>query len=236
MDKNINILEIGSILIHKLWIILLSCILCGLACYVYATYYIDPLYTSDVTMLINSTRVIVDSSGINRYTYETGADPARIISAYSVVVKSNAVLSAVIEKTGLDYSTAQLKSMFNLSPVNGTEVFQIRVSNTDPKMAAKIANSLAEVVPEELKRIVKVGTVEVIDSAVPASRPSSPNVPSTVLIGMAIGVMVAALVIVGFEYLNTTIRSEDELEDKYEIPVIGSIPDATAENMHVYAK
>lgn len=67
-------------------------------------------------------------------------------------------------------------------------------------------------------------TIEILNTAVPARRPSKPNwllnIASALLFGLVLGVGVA----LGLEYFDTSLRDVAEIESRLKIPVLGVIP------------
>lgn len=98
-------------------------------------------------------------------------------------------------------------------------------------MAAKIANSIAKIAPKEIVRVVKAGGVEIIDYAKVPTAPSSPNLTKNVFIAALAGFFLSFLVFFLYEFFDTTITSERDIEGEFEIPILGTVPnlDASAE-------
>jgi hypothetical protein len=107
-----------------------------------------------------------------------------LVDTYIVILKSNTVLESVIRALEVPYTEKQLGDMIKASAMNNTEAFEITVSNTDPVLAQKIANAITEIAPHEIIRVVKAGSVEVIDKAKLPQNPSSPSMGKNVAIGL----------------------------------------------------
>lgn len=65
--------------------------------------------------------------------------------------------------------------MISTSQVESTLTFQVNVTTENNQFSADVANIIAELAPDEIVRVLKVGGVEVIDYASAPSKPSSPN-------------------------------------------------------------
>ena len=117
------------------------------------------------------------------------------------------------------------RKMLTASAVNGTEIFEVKVTTKDADEAAVIANTIAAVAPEEIIRVVKAGSVELIDEAVPATSPSSPNVLLNTIIGLMLGGVLSVLGVLVAEMLDNRIKTEDDLKKGYDFPILGTIPD-----------
>ena len=115
--------------------------------------------------------------------------------------------------------------MISASSVNGTEIFRITVTSPDPAEAAKIANTITEVLPEKIADIVDGSSVRTVDFAVTPTVKSSPSITKYTAVGMVIGFILSAGFIVLFELLDDKIHDSDYLTSTYDIPVLAEIPD-----------
>ena len=74
---------------------------------------------------------------------------------------------------------------------NSTEIFEVVVTSPSPKEAEEIANAIAYILPKRISSIIEGSSAEVVDYAVVAARPSSPNYVTNVLLGFFLGLLSA---------------------------------------------
>lgn len=219
--NEISLQEIFMILWNKVWVIILCTLIGGVAAFGISAFVLDPTYTSRVSMYVNSNtereNTIANLNDINA--------SQKLVSTYIEILKSDNVLSKVITETGFTYTPEQIRKMLTASAVNGTEIFEVKVTTKDANEAAVIANTIAAVAPEEIIRVVKAGSVELIDEAVPATSPSSPNVLLNTIIGLMLGGVLSVLGVLVAEMLDNRIKTEDDLKKGYDFPILGTIPD-----------
>jgi capsular polysaccharide biosynthesis protein len=221
-ETGISLLDIWS-LIRRRWIIMLAAgLFCGAVVGLYTYFFIEPVYEAKVSMYVyNQER---ENSAVT--TSELSASKS-LVDTYIVILKSNTVLDAVIKALDLPYTEKQLNDMITASAMNNTEAFEIVVSNTDPALAQKIANSIAEIAPEQIIRVVKAGSVEVIDEAQLPGKPASPSMKKNVAIGILIGLVISFGICLLLQTLDTAVWLEEDLQGLFDIPVLGSIPQIT---------
>lgn len=224
-NNEITLQEIFMILWSKAWIIVLCIILGGMVSFGVTKWIINPEYTSKVTMYVNSNAQKADTVA----TLNDINASQKLVNTYVEILKSETVLSEVIEETGLDYSTKEIREMMSAAGVNGTEIFEVKIVSKNAEHSALIANTIAKVAPSEIIRVVKAGSVELIDSAVVANEPSAPNVMLNTIIGLMLGGVLSVLVVLVVAMLDTRIKTEEDLEKNYELPVLGAIPDINPE-------
>lgn len=219
-NNEITLQEIFSILWGKaLWIILCA-VLGGAIAFGFTKYMIPSQYTARVSMYVQNTERTPDTV-VSSNDFSASE---RLIRTYVEVLKSDAVLNKVVESLELPYTTNQIRGMMSSSSVNGTEIFEIRVVSNNAEHSALIANTIAEVGPEEIIRVVKAGSVELIDPAKVPKAPSSPNVMMNSIIGVMLGGVLSVLAVLVYAMLDTRIKTEADLGKAYEIPVLGTIP------------
>ena len=110
-----------------------------------------------------------------------------------------------------------------------TPIFKITVTDPDPEMAANICNTVVEIMVDPssgISGIVEGSSVSVIDYAVVAKSASSPSYMKNTAIGMLIGFVLACGIVILISLMDSTIREEGYLLEKYkDIPVLATVPD-----------
>jgi len=91
-------------------------------------------------------------------------------------------------------------------------------------------------------KLPKTSMVEIVESAVPSLRPSRPNKPLNIALGVIIGLVVGVGLAFFIEYLDTSVKTIDDVERSLGSPVLGVIPqnvgvllDEGAESPHAEA-
>ena len=219
--NEISLQEIFIILWNKALLILLCILIGGAAAWGISYYVIDPTYTSRVSMYVNNNKepqsTVANINDINA--------SQKLVSTYIEILKSDNVLGKVSAAIGGEYTTAELRDMMTASSVNGTEIFEVKVTTKDPEEAAHIANTIAEVAPEEIIRVVKAGSVELIDQAVPATSPTAPNIMLNTIIGVMLGGVLSVLGVLISSMLDNRVKDEEDLKKYHDLPILGCIPD-----------
>ncbi|HZW48810.1 MAG TPA: Wzz/FepE/Etk N-terminal domain-containing protein [Bacillota bacterium] len=208
------------ILLEKWWIIVLSVILCSSVTFGIFRFMVDPVYTASTTLYVFNSEDRTSGS----LTSSDLTVARSMVTTYVVLLKSDSVLSEVARQTNLGYTGAQIKDMISASSENNTEVIKVMVENTNPEHAQEIANTLLTVGTEKIVKVMKAGSVEVIDEAKLPIKPSSPNVLLNTVIGALLGLMISVMGILLVEMFDTTIKSEEDIKEMFNIPIVGVIP------------
>lgn len=120
------------------------------------------------------------------------------ITSFLQIVDSARVLDPVVKNLGLQRSTAQLATQVSASTPPNTLLLTITVTDTDPALAAELANSVAESLTDLVMNVLQkplddagsAMTIETMQNAQPASTPASPNIPRNMALGAVLGFVV----------------------------------------------
>ena len=226
----IDLKRLLLVLWSRAWIIVLVTVVVGSLAFGYAWFFITPTYSASVQIYVN-----------NNYGEAEGISSAQLTAAqdlaytYMVILESRKVLDEVAEQTDLGYTTGQIKNMISSQALNGTEVFQVTVTNTNYKHAATIANSIAEVLPDKIAAVVDGSSVRVVDYAIENPNPVGPNYERYLFLGALIGFALCAIVLVVADLMDTTIKSEDYLSRAHgNLPVLAVVPGAESAKSGYY--
>ncbi len=222
--NNLNLERIFLIIKKRLvWMIIFTTLGgVGVGYYSMSTSY--QLYNATISMYVYGDQNYIYDSSVN-VSYSELRKARDLVPSYILVLKSNTVLTKIIEKVGVDYSTDAISGMISAGPVDETAVFYVNVINPDPYIAMSIANAIADIAPAEIARVVKSGGVEVIDYATLPKYPyAQTDVVKFTIIGAVGGFALSFVIFLFFGLLDTTIRKKNELTTTYNIPILGDVP------------
>src|SRR5690606_19621051 len=88
-----------------------------------------------------------------------------------------------------------------------------------------IANTVAEVFQEEIQVLMNVDNVNILSPAVLPENPSpvKPNKMLNMAIALVIGLMIGVGLSFLLEYLDTTVKTEQDVEELLGLPILGFI-------------
>ena len=229
-ELEIDLLKLFKALWRKAWLLVLTAVLCGGAVFAYTYFYIEPLYESTAQMYVNNNGLSFDASALSISSTDITASKS-LVDTYIVILQSRQMLNEIISDAALDLTYDDLKEMITAESVSSTEVFNIVVTDTDPYRAEKIANTIAEDLPERISSIVEGSSARIVDYAVVPAKKSSPSLMKNSLIGALVGFILCAGLIIFLELSDTIIRDDDYLTTNYQdIPILAIIPDMDRDN------
>ena len=83
---------------------------------------------------------------------------------------------------------------------------------------------LKELKTNNLKLLLQTNNIEILDKAKVPRRPISPRVKLNLVIFMILGMFLSGVLILLILFFDTTIKSRDELEEKYGLTFLGYLP------------
>lgn len=192
-EFEIDLLRVCKALWKKAWAIVLCAIVLGGGVFAYSRYTYVPMYAAQTTMYIGSVeeRQFAFADGNGGIIMSNVAEARRLVDSCGAVLKTQTVLEEVIRDSGVDRTSAELAGMITSKAVNNTELFKVTVTSEDPEEAAKIANSIAQVLPQKMESINCNYDIFQLDHA---SLPTNP-VPNGIGKNAALGALLGALLV-----------------------------------------
>ncbi len=227
MEETISLKELFDTLKKRIWMIISITILAVVASAVYTFYAITPTYQTQTQVLVSQ-----QATGAASLAAMAFDSDAKYIDTYNVIMKSPYILNQVIEELALERSHRALNSQISVAQEGRSQVVTIRVTDTDPAMAVEIANTTARVFQREVYTLMRVDNVHVLSPAEleASSSPINPKPNLNMAIAFVVGLMAAIGLAFLLEFLDNTLRTEQDVEDTLGLPILGVIPVIEHEN------
>ncbi len=233
--KEIDLLALGKSLLRKAWLIVLCAVIFGIGGYIYTEKTVAPMYQSGVLLYVNNTIQTDNKYGISANDL---AVSQRLVDTYIIILRSDPVMEKVARRlevdTGKKLSAGQIQGMVSASGVNGTEVFRVSVSSTDPQLAADVANAVAAVAPKEIESVITGSSAKVVENAKVPSAPYAPDKTKKAATTAIIGAALVIVIVVVMELLDVRIKTEEDLMAISDAPILGYIPELGTESTNKY--
>ncbi|MFL0504577.1 YveK family protein [Ureibacillus sp. 179-F W5.1 NHS] len=220
MEETISLQDILKVIKKRLFLIVSLTIISVIIASVVSYFILTPVYQASTQILVNEQKSETESI----QSQEIQAN-LQLINTYNEIIKSPVILDKVIERLDLNQTTPQLSEQISVSNVEESQVISISVEDEQYFEAVNIANTIAEVFQEEIPVLMNANNVTILSPAVHLENPS--HVKPNELMNIAIATMIGLLVGVGLaflrEYLDTTIKTEQDVEELLGIPIIGIV-------------
>lgn len=150
----------------------------------------------------------------------------KVINSYMEIIKSSAILDKVAATyPDLGMNGNQLAQNISVTTANESQVMSLTATGLSSEKAAKTVNAVAKVFESQIPVIMKVDNVTILSEAKPteSSRPINVNPTVNILISFLVGLLLAVGFVFLLEYLDDTLKTEDELEKELGIPALAVI-------------
>lgn len=224
MKEQFTITEIVNMLLRRWWIIALTAISLTVTAFFYSQFLLVPLYKTDGSLYVNASRTQTsDVSQANILASQQLATTCKEILSRRTFLAS--VAADVKAKGGQEYLPAELKKMISIKSVNETEIMEITVSGSEQADIKLVCDSVLTLSAGELSRVINAGQVKILDLGQVPEKPYSPNTRNNTLICFFIGLFLGGFIVFCMDFLDTRVKSRDELINRYSQPLLGEIPE-----------
>lgn len=231
MSVELDLKDYIRIIRKRIWLILSFVVVVSILAYVASTMWMTPIYQASTKLIVNKSN---ENVGISQLDLNTVNLNIRLIDTYKEIIRTPAIMNKVVQLyPELGLTSEQLTSKVSVSSVNNTQVMTLSVQDPSYAKASDIVNAISTVFITELPSIMQVDNVALLAAADPEILPS--QVKPRPLLNTAIAFIVSLMVAVGavflIEYLDDTIRSEQDVEQYLGLPTIAMIPKVREDDM-----
>lgn len=213
-------------ILRKSWILIIVLALIGVAGGATISLIQTPKYsaTSKVFVSTQTGGTVSELAQGNTFTVQR-------VTTYSDLATTPIVLLSVIAELELNVSEGDLSGAISVTAPLNTSIIEITAADTDPVIAADIANAAAESLTRVVNRIETPATEDavspvkltLVQQATVSQNPVSPNVSLNIALGLLIGLALGIGLAVLRQILDTRIRNERDVELATDAAIIGGI-------------
>jgi len=224
MEEEIELRQYWEVL-RKRWVIVMVLpIIAALTSGVISFYVIKPVYQASTTLIVGEKASDSTKAAAQMLDNNVLLANQQLAKTYATIAQSRTVEQNVIRDLNLSMTVEELDKLISITQVKTTEILDIQITNTEPVLAASIANTMAQEFSKTVIEIKKVDSVSIVDKAVTPETPVKPNKKLNILIAFVVGLMASVGLVFLLEYLDDTIKTSDDIEKLLGIPVLGVIP------------
>ena len=214
----IDLVELLGVILHNLWIIIVSGVIVAAVALLVSYFVITPKYES-VTKIY-----VISKTNADTMTYSDLQAGSTLTKDYKELVKSRPVLEEVLAETGIDVELKGLEEQITVEVPTDTRIVSITVEDKDPYEARIIADSVRIAASKHIQEVMNTEAVNVVEEASLPIEKSSPSILKNTAIGYAVGLFLAIAIVIINYIMDDTIKTPDDVEKFLGVSVLGSIP------------
>jgi capsular polysaccharide biosynthesis protein len=233
MEETISLQEIFQTIKKRLAMIMVITLAATLLSGIVTKVFMTPQYDASTQVLVNQ-----KNDQTNQIDATAIQTTIQLINTYSVVIKSPTILSDVIQNLNLNLTPEQLANEITVNSTQNSQVFTVTVETASPTQSVKIANEVASVFKNKIRSIMKVDNVSILSKAQLAASlsPVKPSLKMNLAIAFVVGLMVSIGIAFLLDYLDNTVKTEEDIEKLLGLPVLGAITDMAPEKSKRHQK
>lgn len=218
LERELDIGQLLRVLLKKAKYIVLITVIVAMAGLAFSVLTTEPVYEAKAKMIINANPDRDDmSSG------ELSA-AIKLVDTCTAIIESRTILEPIIQELSLPIDSASLANMISVASVNDTQVMEITVRYGDVQMAKNITKKILEVAPPVIVEVLEAGSVKMVEDVHSSGQPVSLSIPKAIILYTFIGFALSCGLFIALYLLDNTYRSEYDIRQSFDIPVIGVIP------------
>ena len=183
---------------------------------IYSVFILKPEYKSQATVILSSDK--------SKTTIQSEINANKnLIDTYTEVVKSHRVLDRVKSEMQIEDTYEQLVKKVTVASLKDTEIISISVVDLDKNHSYSLANRIADTFTDEIGQIYNDKSVNVLDRAVEPQKPYNVDIVKQEAIYAAAGIVLATAVIFLMFYFDRTIKTTEQIEQLFKLPIYGKV-------------
>ncbi len=223
MNKDLSFAELLGFLKKNIIVVLITAVVFAVITYVIASSMAETThsytFSYEVTVLWNQEEDTLSPSGAL-----TAANFAKAeINTLKEKMKGSKLLNAAIEKAGYKgrLSSGAFASMISFQTEADTNIIKVTVTNPNREGIKNLSNVYSELVPYSVERTYS--SLQPLEPVTYAGAYTTP-VKTYTMVAFAMGFAAMLVLLYFIEALDTKIKTAAEIEKKYEIANLGSVP------------
>ncbi|UXS36963.1 Wzz/FepE/Etk N-terminal domain-containing protein [Staphylococcus delphini] len=219
MEETIDLSKLFSILKKNMKYLIIIPIVFLVLSMVVTFLFITPKYSSSTQVLVNQKET--DSQMMSQQVQSD----LQLVNTYSEIIKSPRILDKVSKNLKGRYSSNEILGMLTVSNQAESQILNIAVENESREAAGKVANEIANVFSKDVSKIMNVDNVSILSKADHNGDKVSPQPLINAVTGVFLGLIIALIIIFLKEILDKRIKTEEDVEELLDLPVLGTIQD-----------
>lgn len=220
-EQVLNIKDIFKILRKRIRIIAAVTLIAVAAAAGLTYFVISPSYVTTSKLFIGMPTIREDGSGNASWDFSYYK---QLLEPYSEIIKSDNLLERAIKRGKLNMSQQALAGSLMVQS-GESQVLSLSIYTGNPEQGVKILNAVIDEFIETSNKLIKNSNVTVISSPKISRTPVSPNKPKNMIFGTALGLALGIALALLMEYMDNSIKDEEEAENLIGVPVIGTVPE-----------
>lgn len=221
--EELDLKELISMFLEKKLLIILVIIIFAIIGAIYTLKFIVPEYEASISLVLVQLGTEATTDSATSISTTDITINSKLVENYREIAKSRVVADTVKQNLHLDIPTSEIQENIAVNSISDTELIRVTVTNKDPKLAYDIATEFAKVFADKVEGLYNIRNVHILDEAQIPQEPSNIHLSKNVLIFAFVGAILVFGYILLINMLDTTVKSDIDIEKALNLPVLASI-------------
>ncbi|MBU3159841.1 capsular biosynthesis protein [Clostridium frigoris] len=221
-EMNVSIEDYLVIIKEKLWLIGTITLATVMIAGILSFFVIKPTYEASTSIIVGKPQAT------DRQNQQLNSDVTmyqNLLVTYSEIAKSDLVARGALDILKGNLTIDQIKGGITVTPKTGTQILMISAKGKNPQDVFNVVNAVSTSFIEATKKVYPTGgDIQVMDKAVIPINAISPNKKLNMAIAFFLGLMISLGIVFLLEYMDNTIKTENDVDKYLGLPVLGVIP------------
>ncbi len=233
--KGLTLFSLIKIAINHIFVLILAAAVFGGATFAFCKFAATPVYTATGSVLVTNGAILENPEDGKNLENTDVAASINMVDTILDILKTNGIYKNLSDNLGDKYTHNLLSSKANIERRGNTSLFiDVSFSASTREEAVLLVNEYLKLAPEYINTYIPGVDSVAVTSADSASQVFPKTIVFTFLAAVA-GAFLSFLIILMIYSTNTVIRNEDDFSERFDIEVLGSIPDfSSARNVKYY--
>lgn len=219
-EVTLDLHEIFNVLKKKRKMILITTLLFGIVSAALSFFIIAPTYEVKASVVIGKS---AEEKNENKNNYNDVMMYQKLVKTYAQIASSRTVAENVVSKTG-QLKPEELQKKLNITPQQDTQIIDLKIEDKDAEFAHKVLTTVCNEFIAQGKKIYPNNTIELLDEPVVPEKTIKPKKTLNITIALFLGLLISIGIAFIQEYMDKTIKTENDIDRYLDLPVIAVIP------------
>ena len=226
--NNISLIGLLKLALRYIYILIAVALVAAIVAFSYCNFIAVPRYSSTGSIVVTNGAIINNSSSQSTSNKVSTSDIAASLQISNTIIdilNTNDIYKELASDLGNKYTYTDLMGRATVKRRSEDSLFIDATFTADtPEEAQALVNGFLKLVPDYILKFIPNSTAAVTTTADRAIK-IYPQTSKTVFIAALAGALLSFAVIYILSIFNTTIKSEEDIKDNYDLMVLGNIPD-----------
>ncbi|WP_010240975.1 YveK family protein [Clostridium arbusti] len=219
-ENTIDLSQIFYVLSKRKSIIITITLVAVIISGILSFFIMSPVYESQATAIVGKKGDAANSST----QYNDVMMYQNLTKTYATIGTSKLVTGKAAEKLGNGMTSDKLSKLVTVTPETGTQILDITAQGGTPEEAQNRVKALSDAFVENSPSVYNTGEVKIMDQGELPKSAVKPKKALNVAIAFFLGLMVSVGLSFLLEYMDSTLKTPEDIKKHLDLPVLGTIP------------